>query len=92
MAATKLHLDCGRVVALRAEAMEDNRDLVNKLLTHAGMVMEDAHPAAVIDEGALTIASRIAAVRQAGATILSLADAAERLWHSVSRAAENEPS
>jgi hypothetical protein len=72
--------------------MEDNHDLVNQLLTRAGMVMEDAHPAAVIDEGVLMLASRIAAVRQAGATILSLADAAERLWHSTSRAVRNAPS
>jgi hypothetical protein len=58
----------------------------------AGVAMEDAHPTAVIDEGAFTLASWIAAVQQAGATILALAGAAERLWHSSSRATNSDPS
>jgi hypothetical protein len=72
--------------------MEDDRDLVHQLLTRAGMVMEDVHPAAIVDDGTLTMGARIAAVRQAGATILSLANAAERLWHSSSLAVGDECS
>jgi hypothetical protein len=72
--------------------MEDDCDLVHQLLTRAGIVMEDVHPAAIVDDGTLTMGARIAAVRQAGETLLTLANAAERLWHSSARAADDESS
>jgi hypothetical protein len=72
----KLHLDCFGVVALGAPMPSDD-DLINQLLARAGMVMEDAHGAALINEGDLS--ARIAAVKKAGAACVAFADAAERL-------------
>jgi hypothetical protein len=66
--------------------MAIDRDLINLLLTHAGMVMEDAHDAAVIGDGDLTIEARIAAVRYAGAAIVTFADAAGLLQRSAETA------
>jgi hypothetical protein len=56
--------------------MHDDRDLVNQLLTRAGMAMEDAHSAAIVDDGESTMVERIAVVQQAGRIVTLLADAA----------------
>ena len=56
--------------------MERDPDLINRLLTRAGMIMEDASIAAIVDDPELPTAERIAAVRKAGAAIVMLADAA----------------
>ena len=56
--------------------MERDPDLINRLLTRAGMIMEDASVTAILDDGKLTTPERITAVRKAGAEIVMIADAA----------------
>lgn len=56
--------------------MDEDEELIERLLTAAGSIMEDTSEAALIRGGAHAIAARIAAVDAAGADIATLARAA----------------
>jgi len=56
--------------------MTTDRDLVQKLLTLAGTIMEDVSAIAIIDDGNMTLEGRIAAVRDAAEQVLALTSAA----------------
>jgi len=56
--------------------MTTDHDLIQKLLTLAGMIMEDASAIAIIDDKHMTLEGRIAAVRHAAEQVLALTSAA----------------
>ena len=56
--------------------MDDSRDLIDRLCTRAGIIMEDVSPVAILTRGECDDASRIEQIRAAAADIAVLADAA----------------
>ena len=56
--------------------MDDIRDLIDRLCTWAGMIMEDVSPVAISTGGESDAALRIEQIRAAAADIGALAEAA----------------
>jgi hypothetical protein len=61
-------------------SMDDDADLVGRLLTLAGSTMEDALPVAIVNVSGLSLAERIAIVRVDVDEAAVLLRAAEVLW------------
>ena len=66
--------ECG----LRA-GMDDAQDLIDRLCTHAGMIMEDLSATAILAQAKSDRRAKIRLIRSAGEDIAALADAAEVL-------------
>jgi hypothetical protein len=62
-----------------ATGMTPDLELIDKLLTQAGMIMEDASVFAIINRGDLSARQRIITVRDAGRAAAMIAEAAEAL-------------
>ena len=75
-ATRKLRVDCQRDVPLRGD-MEDETNLIARLLTLAGSIMEDASPVAIIDSGERSLDQRIAEVAVAADQVSALVGAAK---------------
>ena len=56
--------------------MNEGRELIDRLCTAAGMIMEDVVEQAIVSGPAAKLPPRIAAIEQAGRDIVSLARAA----------------
>ncbi len=56
--------------------MSDTAALINQLLTNAGMIMEDASEAMLIDDGSRSPAARILILHRVAADLSALAIAA----------------
>lgn len=72
---SKLRIDFVRRLVLRTD-MEDRDGIIDRLLTLAGSIMEDAVPVALSSRLAPDAAQRIAVVLEAGKAIVKLAAAA----------------
>lgn len=60
--------------------MATDHDLINRLLTIAGTIMEDVSPVAIVSSDDMAVEARITAVLDAGRAISLLAGAADVVW------------